>query len=63
MCCEQCGYCCFPRSDNDNGGACKCKIMKYKTIDIYVSGGETPIRCPLITKKQKEAYKNDRRRI
>ena len=51
MCCEQCGYCRYPRSDGDNSGLCKCKLMKYKTIDVYVSGGETPVWCPRLTKK------------
>ena len=45
--CERCGYCSFPRSADDNGGQCKCKLAKYKTIDVYVSGGETPLWCPL----------------
>lgn len=55
MSCEYCQYCRFPRSNNDNGGSCKCKIMKYKTIDVYVTGGETPEWCPL---KQNEKCKN-----
>lgn len=45
--CLNCEYCKFPRTANDNGGACKCKIMRYKTIDVYVSGGESPAWCPL----------------
>lgn len=45
--CAYCDYCRWPRTANDNGGACKCKIMKNKTIDVYVSGGETPSWCPL----------------
>ena len=45
--CENCKYCKFPRTSNDNWGACKCKLMKYKTIDVWVSGGETPSWCPL----------------
>lgn len=44
--CVNCIYCRFPRSAKDNNGNCKCKIMKNKTIDVYVSGGETPIWCP-----------------
>ena len=40
--CMNCGYCKFPRTADDNGGDCKCKLMKYKTIDVYVSGGDTP---------------------
>ena len=44
--CVNCKYCRFPRTANDNGGNCKCKIMKNKTIDVYVSGGETPSWCP-----------------
>lgn len=47
--CENCNYCKFPRSSDDNGGSCKCKLMKYKTIDVYVGGGETPTWCPLKT--------------
>ena len=47
--CETCKYCKYPRTTDDNGGACKCKLMKYKTINIYVSGGETPSWCPLNT--------------
>ena len=50
--CAYCDYCRFPRSANDNGGACKCKIMKNKTIDDYVSGGEVPTWCPLKNKKR-----------
>lgn len=46
MSCAYCKYCRFPRTANDNGGACKCKAMKHKTIDVYVSGGETPSWCP-----------------
>ena len=52
--CLYCEHCKFPRSANDNGGACKCKIMKYKTIDVWVSGGGTPEWCPLKTKKESE---------
>ena len=48
--CLYCKYCRFPRTSNDNGGSCKCKIMKNKTIDVYVSGGEVPLWCP----RQKE---------
>ena len=47
MNCERCTYCKFPRSENDNGGACKCKLMKYKTIDVFVCEGQTPNWCPL----------------
>lgn len=54
MVCLNCGYCKFPRSANDNNGVCKCKLMKYKTIDVYVSGGETPEWCPLNKKSNKE---------
>jgi len=46
MACASCKYCRFPRSANDNNGKCKCKIMKNKTIEVYVSGGETPTWCP-----------------
>ena len=45
--CINCSYCRFPRSADDNNGACKCQLMKYKTIDVYVSGDETPEWCPL----------------
>lgn len=58
MICINCEYCRFPRSANDNSGACKCKLMKYKTIDVYVSGGETPEWCPR-NKIQKENKEND----
>lgn len=47
MNCERCKYCIYPRSSDDNGGRCKCKLMKYKTIDVYVSNGECPNWCPL----------------
>lgn len=47
MACVNCDHCKYPRSADDNGGACKCKIMKYKTIDVYVTGSETPAWCPL----------------
>lgn len=52
--CMNCGYCMFPRTTDDNGGACKCKLMKYKTIDVYVIGGETPEWCPLNPRTPKE---------
>lgn len=45
--CRTCDSCKYPRSADDNGGAAKCKIMKYKTIDGYVTGGYTPDWCPL----------------
>lgn len=45
--CEMCQYCKYPRTTDDNSGACKCKLMKYKTIDVYVGGGNTPQWCPL----------------
>lgn len=45
--CFTCDNCKYPRSADDNGGACKCKIMKYKTIDGYVEGGYTPAWCPI----------------
>ena len=45
--CEDCKYCQFPRTSDDNGGACKCKIMKRKTIDIIVVNGGAPEWCPL----------------
>lgn len=57
MYCEICAYCQYPRSANDNGGACKCKAMKRKTIDAYVGGGETPTWCPLKQKEKQEAKK------
>ncbi len=47
MKCEHCDYCQYPRSTDDNNGQCKCKLMKRKTIDVYVGGGETPDWCPL----------------
>lgn len=47
MNCERCEYCKFPRSENDNWGNCKCKLMKYKTIDVLVCEGQTPNWCPL----------------
>ena len=46
MICMNCDFCKYPRTADDNGGACKCKLMKYKTIEVYVSGGETPEWCP-----------------
>lgn len=54
--CLYCDFCQWPRTSNDNGGLCKCKAMKRKTIDVYVSGGETPAWCPL---KKKEAERED----
>lgn len=44
--CFTCKYCKYPRSADDNGGACKCKLAKYKTIEGYVEGGYTPDWCP-----------------
>ncbi len=58
MTCEWCRHCRFPRTSNDNGGLCKCKIMKYKTIDVYVSGGETPDWCPLKKSIEKQGEKS-----
>ena len=49
--CETCDYCQWPRSSNDNWGACKCKAMQRKTIDVSVCGGQVPTWCPL--KKEK----------
>ena len=51
--CERCDYCQYPRSRYDNGGACKCKAMKRKTIDVYVGGGERPDWCPLKDNEKK----------
>lgn len=45
--CERCDYCQYPRSSDDNWGACKCKAMKRKTIDVSVAGGQVPDWCPL----------------
>lgn len=45
--CETCNYCKYPRTATDNGGACKCKLMQYKTIDIIVTGGGSPAWCPI----------------
>ena len=47
MKCEYCNHCKYPRTYDDNGGNCKCKLMKYKTIDTYVIGGDAPEWCPL----------------
>lgn len=57
--CMNCEYCKFPRTSDDNNGACKCKLMKYKTIDVYVSGGETPEWCPLNTRTSQKGDIND----
>lgn len=57
--CMSCNHCKFPRTADDNGGSCKCKIMKYKTIDVYVSGGESPEWCPLNTRKPQKEEKNE----
>ncbi len=51
--CETCNYCKYPRTTDDNCGACKCKLMRYKTIDVIVTGGGSPAWCPL--KKLTEA--------
>lgn len=45
--CRNCNYCKYPRTTDDNGGACKCKPMKYKTIDILVESNASPVWCPL----------------
>ncbi|MDE7191915.1 MAG: hypothetical protein K2O35_05570 [Clostridia bacterium] len=45
--CEMCDYCKYPRTTADNSGACKCKLMKYKTIDVIVTNGGSPAWCPL----------------
>ena len=45
--CETCDSCKLPRTVDDNGGAAKCKLMNYNTIDGYVAGGYTPDWCPL----------------
>lgn len=45
--CMRCAHCKFPRTADDNAGNCKCKLMKYKTIDALVCEGETPDWCPL----------------
>lgn len=55
MRCENCNYCQHPRTSEDNGGACKCRAMKRKTIDVMVSLGETPEWCPL-KEREREQY-------
>ena len=55
MVCISCDYCQWPRSYNDNGGACKCKAMNRKTIDVYVSGGQVPEWCPLNKEREGKA--------
>lgn len=45
--CETCKFCTFPRTSNDNGGVCKCKLLRRKTIDVLVVGGDAPAWCPL----------------
>lgn len=45
--CETCKFCAFPRTSDDNGGACKCKLLRRKTIDVLVVGGDAPAWCPL----------------
>lgn len=54
--CANCEYCRFPRSENDNNGNCKCRIMKNKTIVVCVCEGQTPQWCPL--KKKGSEIKN-----
>lgn len=49
--CEFCKHCRFPRNSNDNWGCCKCAIMKYKTIDVSVTDGQTPEWCPIIKRE------------
>ena len=49
--CQYCSYCQYPRSSDDNWGACKCKAMKRKTIDVSVAGGQVPDWCPLNKKE------------
>ena len=46
MTCEMCEYCRYPRTADENGGLCKCRLLKNKTIEVYVGGGETPSWCP-----------------
>ncbi len=45
--CETCDYCKYPRTSDDNGGACKCRIMRYRTIDVIVADGNAPEWCPI----------------
>lgn len=45
--CETCKFCAFPRTPDDNNGACKCKLLRRKTIDIIVTNGTAPAWCPL----------------
>lgn len=54
MQCAICEYCRYPRTADDNNGSCKCIIMKNKTIDVYVSGGETPSWCPRKDEKEQD---------
>lgn len=56
--CERCDFCQYPRSAYDNGGCCKCKAMKRKTIDVYVGGGEAPEWCPLKNAQEKKRKGN-----
>lgn len=57
--CEACRYCKYPHTSDDNRGACKCKLMQYKTIDVYVGGGQTPQWCPLNKLTAPEGNNND----
>lgn len=41
--CKNCNYC-KPRR---KGLPERCKLMKYKTIDVSVSIGQTPAWCPM----------------
>lgn len=60
MRCENCNYCQYPRTSDDNGGACKCRAMKRKTIDVMVSLGETPEWCPLKEREREQYIKHYR---
>ena len=57
MDCTNCKHCSFPISENDNNGSCKCKIMKNKSIDVYVCDGATPTWCPLNKSNPKDILK------
>ena len=60
MRCENCDYCQYPRTSVDNGGACKCRAMKRKTIDVMVSLGETPEWCHLKEREREQYIKHYR---
>ena len=57
--CEACRYCKYPRTSDDNRGACKCKLMHIKPLMFMSAAGQAPQWCPLNKLTAPKGNKND----